>query len=300
VQIGTYYTLSEYLRTELQGKIQKISVDGGFGCPCRCSYCNNKAFSPSYTEPETGGIAEQIREGKRFFKKKGQVKGYLAYFQAHTNTLGNIRHMISLYEEALEEPDILGLVIATRPDCLPDELLDWFEQRFGNKARANHPFLLIELGVESTNDDTLEAINRGHNWDCARNAILKLDERGLNVGVHLIIGLPGETEEDYTNHIKRISELPVKTLKLHQLQIIRDTPMAGQWERNPELFRLFSAEEYARLIAGLLENLRPDIALDRFVSEAPQNMILAPGWGMKPAEFNKLLGQILQERFSLP
>lgn len=290
-------SLSEYLSETFPGKVQKIAVNANLGCPNRdgklgrggCIFCNNEAFNPRYAHCSKGSISDQIREGIEFFKTKGEPYGYLAYFQAFSNTYGPTEKLINLYEEALAFPGVLGLVIGTRPDCLEPDLLDWFQRRFGNLAPEGHPYLLMELGVESTNDSTLKEINRGHDFDCARKAILELDRRGIDVGVHLILGLPGEGPQDFILHAKRISELPVKILKLHHLQVVRNTELERRYAANPSYVHTFSAEEYAKTVRTFLLNLREDMVLDRFVNETPKDLIVAPFWGLKPQEFKKLL-----------
>ena len=289
-----FRTLNDYFASVFPGKVQKIAVNAGLGCPNRdgtlgrdgCTYCSNAAFSPSYAR---GALAAQIEAGKKFFQAKGRPWGYLAYFQSFTGTYGPTEKLIGLYEEALACPDVVGLVIATRPDCLADDLLEYFRHRFGADAPEGHPYLLVELGVESTRDDTLERINRGHNWACAQEAVLRLHEAGIAVGAHLIIGLPGECEEDFIEHTRRLAKLPISTLKLHQLQIIKGTAMEREYAAHPEDFDLMTPERYASVVRRILEVLRPDIALDRFVSESPADMVIAPRWGLKPAEFLSIL-----------
>ena len=289
-----YRTLNDYFASAFPGKVQKIAVNAALGCPNRdgtlglggCTYCSNASFSPSYAR---GGIAAQIEAGKNFFQTKGKPWGYLAYFQSFTGTYGPTEKLVGLYEEALACPDVVGLVIATRPDCIEDNLLEYFRRRFGADAPEGHPYLLVEIGVESTREGTLERINRGHTWDCAREAILRLHKAGIAVGVHLIIGLPGESEEDFIEHARRLSELPISTLKLHQLQIIKGTAMAREYAAHPEDFDLMTPERYASVVRRILEVLRPDIALDRFVCESPADMVIAPRWGLKPAEFHSIL-----------
>lgn len=305
--MAAYRTMAEYLTSVLGGRIQKIAVNAGLGCPNRdgtlsrqgCLYCNNAAFNPAYAfesvTPSTekavpaSGISRQLEAGIRFFSRKGRADGYLAYFQSYSNTYGQTEHLIRLYEEALSHPGIAGLVIATRPDCLAEDLLDYLETRFGRKAPSSHPFLLMETGVESTNDDTLLRIGRGHTFECASIAIRELDRRGIPVGAHLILGLPGETEADYIMHARRISALPITTLKLHQLQIIKGTPLADAYLKHPDSFALFSPEEYADIVVRFLHELRTDIAMDRFVSESPASMVIAPRWGIKPALFQAMV-----------
>lgn len=279
----------------LPGKVRKIAVNAGLGCPNRdgtvgtggCIFCNNEAFCPRYTS-SAKTITEQIEDGIRFFAHKGKADSYLAYFQSFSNTYGETDKLICLYEEALAYPGVSGLVIATRPDCLKPDLLDYLERRF---TGADAPFLLVELGVETTNDNTLRLINRGHDFACSRQAVMELHKRGIAAGAHVILGLPGETEEDFLDHARRLSELPISTIKLHQLQVIKDTQLADMYKENPETVKLMSPEEYASAVSRFLSVLREDIYLDRFVSETPKDMVLAPSWGLKPSEFVSLLSK---------
>lgn len=281
-----YRTISDFFSEFFPGRVQKIPVNAGLGCPGRCIYCNNASFQPSYAR---GSISSQLEAGIRFCSSKAAPGGYLAYFQSYSNTFGPTEKLIALYEEALSFPGVVGLVIATRPDCLETDLLDWMEKRFGAKASENHPFLLVELGIESTKDETLVLINRGHDFNCSRQAVIELDRRGILVGAHLILGLPGESSDDFSEHARRLSELPLSTLKLHQLQIIKGTPLADMYLADKSLVHPFTAEEYADAVRSFLKELRPDIAIDRFVSEAPRDMNIAPSWGLKPSEFTGLL-----------
>lgn len=279
----------------LPGKVRKIAVNAGLGCPNRdgtvgtggCVFCNNEAFCPSYTS-SAKTITEQIEDGIRFFAHKGKADSYLVYFQSFSNTYGETDKLISLYEEALAYPGVSGLVIATRPDCLKPDLLDYLERRF---VGEDAPFLLVELGVETTNDDTLRLINRGHDFACSRRAVMELHKRGIAAGAHVILGLPGETEADFLDHARRLSELPISTIKLHQLQVIKGTRLADMYKENPETVKLMSPEEYASAVSRFLSVLREDIYLDRFVSETPKDMVLAPSWGLKPSEFVSLLSK---------
>ena len=279
----------------LPGKVRKIAVNAGLGCPNRdgtlgtggCIFCNNEAFCPSYTS-SAKTITEQIEDGIRFFAHKGKADSYLVYFQSFSNTYGETDKLISLYEEALAYPGVSGLVIATRPDCLKPDLLDYLERRF---VGEDAPFLLVELGVETTNDDTLRLINRGHDFACSRRAVMELHKRGIAAGAHVILGLPGETEADFLDHARRLSELPISTIKLHQLQVIKGTRLADMYKENPETVKLMSPEEYASAVSRFLSVLREDIYLDRFVSETPKDMVLAPSWGLKPSEFVSLLSK---------
>ena len=292
----TIRTFSDYIASVIPGKVRKISVNAGLGCPNRdgtvgsggCIFCNNDAFCPRYTRG-LHGITGQIEEGIRFTANKGRADSYLVYFQSYSNTYGPTDKLIGLYEEALAYPGVAGVVVATRPDCLAADLLDYFEHRFGRLAPEGHPFLLVELGVESTLDRTLGIINRGHGYACAEKAVNALHGRGIAVGAHLILGLPGETEEDWLQHARRISELPITTLKLHQLQIIKGTALERMYADNPGIVSLLTAEEYAASVRRFVAALRDGIYLDRFVSETPRDMVIAPSWGLKPSEFQKLL-----------
>lgn len=298
----TYRTISDYFASVFDGKVRKVAVNAGLGCPNRdgtlgsrgCIYCNNAAFNPSYAYGSAGSITSQLEAGISFNSRKAAPGGYLAYFQSYTNTYGPSDRLIALYEEALRYPGIRGLVIATRPDCLAEDLVGWFSRRFGKEAPDGHPFLLVEIGIESTEDRTLKRIGRSHDYACAVDAVRRLDAAGIPVGVHLILGLPGETEEDFLNHARRISALPVTTLKLHQLQVVKGTPLAGLYERDPESLHLFTAEEYAATVCRFINELRPDIALDRFVSESPAGILVAPKWGLKPSEFQSMVDSMLE------
>lgn len=289
--------ISEFFTQHLGCKVRKIAVNASLGCPNRdgtlslegCSYCNNAGFNPAYALTSKGSISSQIDAGIAFQGKKAEGCACLAYFQSFSNTYGDTSRLIELYEEALSHPSVKGLVIATRPDCLDCSLMDYFEKRFGRLAPEGHPFLLLELGIESTNDRTLERINRGHDYDCAKRAVLELDRRGILCGAHIILGLPEENHDDFMSHARRLSELPISTLKLHQLQILRGTSLAREYEKDPEAFRLFSVDTYVETVVEFIRELRPGIALDRFVSESPSSLLLAPRWGIKPSVVNELI-----------
>jgi uncharacterized protein len=294
-----FHTFQDFLNEHFDIKVQKISVNAGFTCPNRdgrkgtggCSYCNNQTFNPDYCD--TGkSVTMQLEEGKRFFARKYPNMKFLAYFQAYTNTYGTMKHLCSLYEEALAVPEIKGLVIGTRPDCMPDELLDYLEDL--SKKR----FILLEYGMESTLDRTLQFINRGHDTACTEEAIRRTAARGIPVGVHLILGLPGESREDMLHHAKGLNTLPIDTVKLHQLQLIRGTRLAAQVNKNPSLVHIPEPGDYAALVADFLERLRPDIAVERFVSQSPPEWLIAPNWGMKNYEFTHLVEKCLRKRGS--
>jgi radical SAM protein (TIGR01212 family) len=281
-----YNDYSTRLREILGTRIQKISINAGFTCPNRdgkvgvggCTYCNNQTFNPDYCQQEKS-VSRQITEGISFFRKKYDDQKYLAYFQAYTNTYCDITHLIDLYEEALNYPDIIGLVIGTRPDCVGDELLDYFEKR------SRTSYVMVEYGVESTCDETLEAINRGHDFETAQQAIRATAQRGIHTAAHLILGLPGEDRTTLLSHAHQLSELPLTAIKLHQLQLIKGTVMAQQFAEHLDQFRLFSVDEYIELCIDFLELLRPDISVERFTSQSPPRLLIAPDWKVKNYEF---------------
>lgn len=297
INICGHPTAASYFYGILGRKVRKVPVDASLGCPNMgsskkgCIFCNNSSFRPRYLSGKAG-ITQQIAEGMKFFRRKSEDCAILPYFQTYSNTYGPVERLISLYEEALSYPGAAGLVIATRPDCLDAKLLDYFEKRFGNAAPEGHPYLLVELGIESTEDRTLRRINRGHDYKCCSEAVRELSSRGISVGAHLILGLPGETEEDWLNHAGRLSLLPISIIKLHHLQIVRGTALAEEYERNPGCVHLFSPTEYALAVKKFLSNLRDDIAVDRLVSETPPELLVAPAWGMKPDAFLALFRKI--------
>jgi radical SAM protein (TIGR01212 family) len=237
-------------------------------------------------------VTEQLEEGKAFFGRKYPEMKYLAYFQAYTNTYGELEHLKRLYEEALAVDDVVGLVIGTRPDCVPDELLDYFAE-----LQKKH-FVLIEYGVETTSDVTLMRINRGHTFAQAEDAIRRTAQRGIPVGAHFILGLPGEAWEEIVAQADCISKLPLDTLKLHQLQIVRGTKMAQEFADESADFRLFTVEEYATLVADFLERLDTRIAVERFTSQSPKSLLVAPDWGVKNYQFVELVKKVLRQRGS--
>lgn len=281
-----YKEFGELLTKHFPYKVQKISINAGFTCPNRdgskavggCTYCNNQSFSPGYGGNQKT-INQQLEEGIEFFAHKYPSMKYLAYFQSYTNTYDSIDKLIAMYEEALNYPNVVGLIIGTRPDCMPDELLDYFAEL--NKKT----FLIIEYGLESTLDSTLEFINRGHTHAESVEAIKKTAAKGIYTGAHLILGLPHETREQILAHADEISKLPLTTVKLHQLQLIKSTVMAKQHREHPEWFNLFEVDDYIDLAIDFAERLNPDFIIERFISQSPKSLLIAPDWGLKNFEF---------------
>ena len=287
-----------FLKRYFPYKVQKISLNAGFTCPNRdgtkgqggCTYCNNQTFNPEYCRTEKT-IKVQLEEGKRFFAHKYPEMKYLAYFQAYTNTYAGLESLKRKYEEALSVDDVVGLVIGTRPDCMPDELLQYLE----NLNRQT--FLLVEYGIETTCDETLKRINRGHTYADTVETVQRTAARGILTGGHVILGLPGESHDDMVSQAGVLSELPLTTLKMHQLQLIRGTRMAYEYEQNPVGFHLFNdVNEYIELVIDYIEHLRPDIVPERFVSQSPRELLITPDWGLKNYEFTARVQKRMKER----
>lgn len=297
MDIQRYNEYGPWLKQQLGMKVQKISLNAGFSCPNRdgkvgfggCTYCNNQTFNPEYCDTSKS-ITQQLIEGKQFFARKYPDMKYLAYFQAYTNTYADIDTIKEKYEEALSVPDIVGIVIGTRPDCMPDELLDYLSEL--NKRT----FLIIEYGVESVYDTTLLRINRGHSHAQTIDAITRTAARGIRIGIHIILGLPGESHEMLLKEADILSSLPVTLLKLHQLQLIKGTAMAEEYFADSSDFNLFTADSYIDLVIDFIERLRPDIILERFVSQSPSSLLAIPGWGLKNYEFVDKVRKRMNER----
>ena len=283
-----YNDYGTWIRSRFPFRVQKISIDAGFTCPNRdgtistggCIYCNNQTFSPSYCNREKS-ISSQLTIGKRFFAHKYPDMKYLAYFQTYSNTYSTIERLRMMYEEALSVEDIEGLVISTRPDCISEELLDYLEEL------NRRTFLIVEYGIESTNDNTLRHINRGHTFEQTVKAITHTKERGILTGGHIILGLPGENASESLTQAHQISALPLDILKIHQMQIIRATKLAEMY--NKESFHLYTIEEYIQLVSKYIQRLRKDLVLERFISQSPAKLLIAPHWGVKNYEFTNRL-----------
>jgi len=293
---GRYNDFPSCFRTKFNGRVQKISVDAGFTCPNRdgtkavsgCSYCNNKTFNPEYCRPKKS-ISDQIQEGIEFFSRKYTSMQFLAYFQAYSNTYAGLGVLKKRYEEALAHPQVVGLVLGTRPDCVNDRILDYL------KELSRSCYVMIEFGVESVNDQTLKRINRGHTFADSVRALEETARRNIHNCAHLILGLPGEDRQDILTQARVVARLPVENLKLHQLQIHRGTRLAMEYAACPDNFHLFTVDEYLDLAINYLEFLNPEMIIERFVSQAPTNMVIAPRWGLKNFEFAAKLEKRLND-----
>ena len=276
-----YNAYSNYMKKMFGGRVQKLTIDGGFTCPNRdgrlsyngCTFCNNNAFNPSYCR-RYDTITQQIIEGQKFhaFRYKKSCK-YLAYFQAYSNTYDSLENLKSKYEQALAFDNIIGLVIGTRPDCVDNEKLDYLQ------SLSEKYYVVVEYGIESCYDKTLLRVNRGHNFDCTVRAIEETKQRGLHVGGHLIFGLPGETKEEMIGEAEIISSLPIDLIKFHQLQILDNTTMKDDYLNHKTEYNFFSFNEYVDFIIHFVERLNPNIVIERFASEVPPRYNIGPSWG---------------------
>ena len=288
---------SSYIRRTFGQRVQKISVNAGFTCPNRdgkiskegCIYCTNKSFSPFYCNSDDS-ISEQLRKGIDFFSPKYNAQKYLAYFQTYTNTYDNVNALRHKYDEALSVDGVIGLVISTRPDCVNDEIMRLLADY------AKEKYVEIEFGLESTKNTALELINRGHTYEQAVDAIMLAQKYGIMSGVHLILGLPYEIEDDFYLHAEKISQLPISTLKLHQMQVLKGTRLESLYFENKSLFADLSLENYVRIVANFLDMLNPEIIVERLTSESPREMVLYPDWnGKKNFEVSHIVNAFMKK-----
>ena len=294
-----YSSFVGYFKRKYGERLQKIVLDAGFTCPNRdgkvgrggCTYCDNAAFHPSYS---TAGksLYQQMEEGIEFHKVRYRTtEHYLAYFQSFSNTYAPLERLKQLYTEALSHPSVVGIVVGTRPDCVDEEKLDYLAEL------AKDHVVIVEYGIESCYDKTLARINRGHDFETARKAVIMTAERGIDVGAHFILGLPGETREMMLESCRLINELPLRSAKFHQLQIVKGTRMEKEYEECPQDFERFTLDEYLDFFADMLERLRPDLYIERFAGEVPPRFVNETPWGLiRNAELLRLLDKRLEER----
>ena len=288
-----------YFKRKYGERLQKIVLDAGFTCPNRdgkvgrggCTYCDNAAFHPSYS---TAGksLHQQLNEGIEFHKVRYRTtEHYLAYFQSFSNTYAPLERLKQLYEDALSHPDVVGIVIGTRPDCVDEQKLDYLAEL------AKTHLVIVEYGIESCYDQTLMRINRGHDFETARRAVQMTADRGIDVGVHFILGLPGETRQMMLDACDMINSLPIRSVKFHQLQIVKGTRMEQEYAEKPEDFERFSLDGYIDFFVDMLERLRPEISIERFVGEVPPRFVNETPWGLiRNVELLRLLDKRLEER----
>ena len=278
--MNRYNSYSQYFKSLFGSRVQKLSIAAGFTCPNRdgtlgtggCTFCSNEAFNPSYCSPEKS-IRQQIEEGIEFHQRRyRRASQYLAYFQAYSNTYKPLEELKTIYQQALDTPGIAGIVIGTRPDCIDEPLLHYL-----NEVQQTH-YVMLEYGVESVFDETLKRVNRGHDFATAQKAIEKTAQYGIPCGGHFIFGLPGETKAMMLDASDIISQLPLTTVKFHQLQIFKGTSMASMYLEHPEAFHLFNLEEYIDFVIDFTERLNPSIVIERFAGEVPPRYLVSEPW----------------------
>lgn len=277
-----FHSYNNFLLKQFGCRPQKVAIDAGFTCPNRdgrcgtggCTFCLNNAFNPAYCDQQKS-ITQQLADGVAFHQQRrnSQSKPILAYFQAYSNTYAPLEHLQALYEEALQHPDVCGIIIATRPDCLNEAILDYLEEL------QTKTYVTLEVGLESCNDETLHRINRGHTLDCAIKAFEQIAKHHIPVGTHLIFGFPGEQPQQWLEELSIINSLSLHNIKFHQLQIIHGTVMAAAYATHPEVYPTLTFEAYTDFMTTYLERLDPNIIVERFASEVPPRYLARPGWG---------------------
>lgn len=287
-----YKDFSEYMQEVFPGiKVQKLSIDAGFSCPNRdgsigrggCIYCNNASFTPSYCSPYDS-VELQLQNGKAFFSRKYPEMKYLAYFQSYTNTFGkSISRLTDIYHRALDTDGVVGIIIGTRPDCLPEDLIDALSDL--NKEKT----VIVEIGAETSFDHTLTLINRNHTWRQVTDAVNRLNSRGIRTGLHLIAGLPGESSEDVLTTVGKASSLPIDSIKMHQLQIVKGTQLHNKWKDGIIKVDPFTLDGYLELCVRIVREVPLHICIERFLASSPPDMVVAPKWGLKNYQFTNLL-----------
>ena len=276
-----FNSYAAYFKKIFGGRVQKVSVDAGFTCPNRdgtvarggCTYCNNDSFNPSYCHPSKP-VKQQIEEGIEFHARRyRRAQNFLAYFQPYSNTYKPLEQLKEIYSQALDVPEVKGLVIGTRSDCIDEEKLKYFAEI------AETHYVIIEYGIESVYDSTLKRINRGHDFASVKRALELTKSYGLHTGAHMIFGLPGETRQMMLEQVKIINALPLDTIKFHQLQIVKNTAMSADYEKNPHDYSLFGLEEYVDFVVEFSTRLNPGFVIERFAGEVPPRFLTAGGWG---------------------
>ena len=290
-----YNPYGGFLKKTFGCRVYKVSVDGGFSCPNRdgtvsvggCTYCNNRSFRPA-TAARLKPVGEQVRDGISFLRKRYGAKKFIVYFQPYSNTYAPLDCLVPLYERAIDHPDVVGLSVGTRPDCIDDAKIAWFE----NLARTR--FVTLEYGLQSIYDETLVRINRGHDFGCWLNAMERTRDRGIRIATHLILGFPWETREEMLKTAEILSDKGLEILKLHHLHIVRNTALGSEYQKKP--FRLLDFESYVDLVVDFLERLNPAIVIERVSGFAPKGQLIAPDWGKRKDEVRRSIERALAAR----
>ena len=278
-----YHSLNYFLRNKFGEKIYKISLDGGFTCPNRdgkvakggCTFCSARG-SGDFAGSRILSITEQFADRKEMMEKKWKDGKYIAYFQAYTNTYAPVEELRKKYEEALAQKNVIALSIATRPDCLDDDILDYLEEL--NKKT----YLWVELGLQTINDKTARNFNRGYDFETFDSSLKKLQERGIEVVVHTIFGLPGETKEDMLKTVDYVAHSGAQGVKFHLLHLMQGTKMVEQYESGE--LQLLSKEDYIDLICKAIAMIPEEMVVHRLTGDAPRQSLIGPMWSLKKWE----------------
>jgi radical SAM protein (TIGR01212 family) len=290
-----YNSYGHWLQQRFGERVHKISVHAGFTCPNRdgtmmtggCTYCNIASFTPETSRPRHS-IRDQVARGIEFIRSRYGVKKFIAYFQPYTNTYAAVADLERMYREALDHPEVIGLAVGTRPDCVNEEIL----QMLSRVARDY--FVALEFGIESIYDDTLRRVNRGHDFACSVEAFRRSRNRGLHLGGHVVIGFPGETKEQWLAMPAAINRLGLDAIKIHHLHVVRGTAMARQFE--DERFYVFDIQDWVDTVIKFMERLDPAIVIERLHGEAPQELLIAPHWNLSRAEIRHAIEQEMRRR----
>ncbi len=290
-----YNAFGPYIRKKFGDNIYKVNIDAGFTCPNRdgtvayggCIYCNNDSFRPSSCSPSLS-IEDQVSNGIAYLSKRYGARRFIAYFQPYTNTYASVEELARIYSRAMKRPEVIGIAIGTRPDAIDNEKLTLLE------ALAKDYFVLIEYGIQSLYEKSLEFINRGHGYDCFAEAVKMTGGRGIYTGAHIIAGFPTETREEMLSMAEDISSLSIDFLKIHQLQVVRDTRLARIYGESP--FFVFNYREYLDFLVEFIERLSPDIVLQRLFATAPDDILIAPKWFKSRQEITRDIDRSFQDR----
>jgi len=290
-----YNTYRPYIKEKLGYRVNKLSVDMGFTCPNRdgnlaiggCVYCNNDSFVPPYARARYT-MDQQITNGMEYLKKRFKAEKFIIYFQSYTNTYDTVGRLERMYRDALAYDDVIGIAVGTRSDCVDEEKLSMFEEL------AKETYVCVEYGIESIYDKTLDYMNRGHDYQSVLDAIEMSKGRGFEIGAHIIVGMPTETKEEMLQMADEVSSLGIDVFKVHNLHIVRNTPLARMYKEEP--FQLFTFEEYVTFIVDFLERISPDMIIERLFTDTPHQLLIAPDWGKSHLQILQAIEAELEKR----
>lgn len=292
-----YNPLSRFLRARFGGRVWRVTIDAGFTCPNvdgtvttgGCVYCDNRSFSPNRRMPRTD-VRSQVQRGVDILGRRNGADRFLAYFQAATNTHAPVERLRRLYDSALEHPQVVGLCVGTRPDSVPDAVLDLLQEY------ARTRFVCLELGLQSKHDRSLDWMNRGHHFDAFVDAVSRAIGRGLDLCVHVILGLPGESNADMLETADALAQLPIHGVKIHNLHVVRDTPMEAMYQAGS--VPMLTREEYVQIVCDFVERLPSEVVIHRLSGEAPRDYLVAPLWCLEKASLLAAIAEELERRDS--